>query len=77
MRAINFENLEEAIECYGRENLIPIDSIRQILFYTRHGCQPKFVFENELKPGKITAWFLKAETSHIYRKWCESAPEKN
>ena len=74
MKSINFENLEEAIECYGRENLIPIDNIKQLLFYTKHGCQPKFVFENELKPGKITAWFLKDETRFIYKKWCETAP---
>lgn len=72
MKSISFANLEEAIACYGRENLIPIDSIRQILFYTRNGCQPKFVFENELKPGKITAWFLKSETSFVYKKWCDS-----
>lgn len=77
MRTINFENLEEAIECYGRENLIPIDNLKQVIFYTSHGCQPKFVFENELKPGKITAWFLKGETAYVYKKWCENAPEKN
>lgn len=77
MRTINFESLEEAIECYGRENLIPIDNLRQVIFYTSHGCQPKFVFENELKPGKITAWFLKGETTYVYRKWCESSPKKD
>ena len=77
MKSINFENLEEAIACYGRENLIPIDNLKQIIFYTGHGCQPKFVFENELKPGKITAWFLKNETSFIYKKWCENAPARD
>ena len=77
MKSITFENLEEAIECYGRENLIPIDNIKQLLFYTKHGCQPKFVFENELKPGKITAWFLKDETRFIYKKWCETAPSRD
>lgn len=77
MKNISFDSLEEAIECYGRENLIPIDNIKQIIMYTRHGCQPKFVFENELKPGKITAWFLKDETRFIYRKWCENAPARD
>lgn len=77
MRTINFENLGEAIECYGRENLIPIDNLKQVIFYTSHGCQPKFVFENELKPGKITAWFLKGETAYVYKKWCENAPKKD
>jgi hypothetical protein len=76
MKSISFESLEEAIACYGRENLIPIDNLKQIIFYTSHGCQPKFVFENEIKPGKITAWFLKDETSFIYKKWCEASPKK-
>lgn len=74
MKNIKFDSLDEAIECYGRENLIAIDNIKQIIFYTSHGCQPKFVFENEVKPGKISAWFLKNETSYIYRKWLENAP---
>ncbi len=71
MRAIQFNSLDEAIECYGRSDLIPIDTISQIIFYTAHGCQPKFVWENENKPGKITAWFLKSETRYIYNKWNE------
>lgn len=77
MKNISFSNLEEAISCYGRENLIAIDMLPQIIFYTKHGCQPKFVFENELKPGKITAWFLKDETKYVYKKWGENAPNKS
>lgn len=69
MKIIDFISLEEAIDCYGRENLIPIDCLQQIIFYTRHGCQPRFIWETEGKQGKITAWFLKSETSFIYRKW--------
>ncbi len=75
MKSLSFETLEEAIGCYGRENLIPIDNLKQIIFYTRHGCQPKFVFENEIKPGKLTAWFLKNETNYVYRKWQEEEPK--
>lgn len=69
--AIRFDSLEDAILCYGRGNLIAIDSIKQIIFYTKHGCQPKFIYENEIKPGRITAWFLKDETKYIYDKWIE------
>ena len=76
MKNIKFDSLEEAIKCYGRENLIAIDNIKQILFYTRNGCQPKFVFENEVKPGKIAAWFLKNETSYVYKKWMEKVPSE-
>lgn len=69
MKVIDFKSLDEAIECYGRENLIAIDNLLQIIFYTKNGCQPRFVFENQIKPGKITAWFLKNETNFIYKKW--------
>lgn len=69
MKATPFSSLEEAITCYGRENLIAIDNIKQMIFYTSHGCQPRFIYENEMKPGKITAWFLKNETNFVYQKW--------
>lgn len=73
MKSIKFESLEECINCYGRENLVAIDTISQIIFYTRNGCQPKFVFENELKPGKISCWFLKSETNFVYKKWMSNS----
>ncbi len=73
MKSIKFNSLNDAIECYGRKNLIAIDCIKQIIFYTSYGCQPKFVFENETKPGRITAWFLKSETNYVYKKWLENS----
>jgi len=76
MNKIYFENLDEAISCYGRENLIAIDNIKQIILYTTYGCQPKFIFENENKPGKIAAWFLKSETAYVYKKWLDNDPRK-
>ena len=72
---INFDSLEQVFECYGRENLIAIDNLQQIIFYTRNGCQPKFVYEHELKPGKITCWFLKNETNYVHMKWVENKPK--
>ena len=39
MKTIDFDSLEEAIECYGRDNLVPIDNIKQLIFYAKHGCQ--------------------------------------
>ena len=76
MKSINFITLDECIECYGRDCLIAIDNLAQIIFYTKNGCQPKFVCENELKPGKISAWFLKSETNFIYKKWLWNKPNK-
>lgn len=76
MKTIYFQSLDECIECYGRSNLIAIDNLSQIIFYTKNGCQPRFVWENECKPGKITAWFLKSETKFVYNKWIENHPGK-
>jgi hypothetical protein len=69
MKHLNFNTLEEVFECYGRGNLVAIDYLPQILFYTRHGCQPKFVYESEVKQNKLTGWFLKSETEWVYKKW--------
>lgn len=77
MNNINFKSLDEVIDCYGRENLIAIDNIKQIIFYTLHGCQPRFVYENETKPGKITTWFLKSETNFVYKQWLDNKPTHN
>lgn len=74
MKNINFKSLDEVIDCYGRDNIIAIDCIKQIIFYTKHGCQPKFLCENEVKQGKISAWFLKSETNFVYKKWLANKP---
>lgn len=76
MKQIDFETLEECIECYGRGNLVAVCTLSQIIFYVKHGCQPKFVWENEKTPGKITCWFLKSESQYVYKKWMEHNPSK-
>lgn len=76
MKTIGFETLEEAVECYGRANLIPIDYLPQVIFYIKNGCQPKFVWEKELQAGRVTFWFIKAETTYVYKKWKESNNKK-
>jgi len=77
MTRIQFDSLDEVFECYGRGNLVAIDNIRQVIFYTSHGCQPKYICENELKPGKLTAWFHKDETKYVYQRWQESSQKKD
>lgn len=77
MKTMSFTTLEECIECYGRENLVAIDNLKQVIFFCTHGCQPKFVFENEEKAGKLTCWFLKNETKYIYQRWLKNRPTKD
>lgn len=74
---IRFETLDDAKKCYGKENLIPIDMILQIIFYSKLGCQPVYICESELenKKGKLTCWYLKSETQYVYKKWLENRPE--
>ena len=75
-KKIQFRSLDDCIECYGRENLVAIDTLPQIIFYTSKGVQPKFVSENQTKQGKISCWFLKNETSFVYKLWQESNQKK-
>ena len=44
--------------CYGETNLVPIDTLPQILMYARLNCQPVHVCESELpgKKGRIVCW---------------------
>lgn len=73
---IKFTNLEEAKKCYGEESLIPISEIRQIIYYAKVGCQPKFVWESEKQDGKIVAWYLRSETIYARNRWQETKPVK-
>lgn len=74
---LKFKTLEEAKECYGEDSLIPIDFIKQIIFYTQRGVQPVYICESEKddKKGKLVAWFLNSETQWVYKKWIENRPK--
>lgn len=71
-----FKTLGDAFVEYGRENLIPIDFIKQQLFYAKHGCQPEFIWEKESEPGRLTCWYLKSETQSVYKEWLDNKPQK-
>lgn len=71
---IKIDSLETAFNLYGRDNLVPIDFIKQQIFYAANGCQPEFVWEKEGEPGKITCWYLKSKTHEVYKLWLENRP---
>ena len=78
MKRLNFETLTDVRECYGAENLIAVDTLKQILHYSRNGLQPVFVCESEREhcKGKLVAWYLKSEESYFcYRKWMADKPK--
>lgn len=74
--SIKLETIQDAYECYGQENLVPIDLLKQIIFYTSRGVQPVFTCESEKegKKGQLVCWFLKSETQWVYKKWKENRP---
>ena len=71
---IKLETLQDAFDCYGKENLVPIDLLKQIIFYTSKGVQPVFTCESEKeeRKGQLVCWFLKSETQWVYKKWKEN-----
>ena len=70
------ETKQDVMDCYGEKNLVPIDLIKQIIFYTSRGVQPVFTCESEKedKKGRLVCWFLKSETQWIHKKWKENRP---
>lgn len=72
---VKFKTLDDAVACYGKENLIPITNIKQICAYSRCGCQPKFVWEKEDGSGHLTCWYLKVETLYAQAKWAANRPQ--
>lgn len=69
---MKFESLDDAIKCYGKNNLVAISFLKQIIFYTKHGVQPCFIWESERNKGKLTCWYLKSETEYINKLWKDS-----
>ena len=67
-------NLEEAFDCYGKENLVPITFLKQVKFYIQNCVQPILVYPKEGDDTKLTYWFLKAETQYVKRMWDATKP---
>ena len=40
-------NLEEAFDCYGKDNLVPITFLKQVKYYIQHCVQPILVYPKE------------------------------
>lgn len=71
-----FSNFQEVAECYGDKNLVPITNIKQILFYSKCGVQPKWIDESIENEGKIVAYYLKLESQFAFKKWMANSPNR-
>ncbi|MBT9778849.1 hypothetical protein GPL15_20425 [Clostridium sp. MCC353] len=69
-----FKNLEEVYECYGEHNIIPVTALKQIIFYTSHKIQPKWICESANNEGHICCYFHKGETKKLYSEWLKRRP---
>ena len=77
MSRLKLTTLQDVFDCYGKENLVPIDFLKQVIFYTSKGIQPVFTCESEKskRKGQLVCWFLKSETQWAYQKWKENRPQ--
>lgn len=75
---LKLKTLQDAYDCYGQENLVGIDRLKQALFYIKKGVQPVFTYPSELedRQGHATFWFLKSETQYVFKQWQENRPNK-
>ena len=55
------------IKIYGKENLIKICNIKQIVTYAVLKCQP--VWLDEGYDGELIAYYFKPETSMAWEYW--------
>lgn len=74
MNVIKFKTFADVEEVYGRENLVKIVNLKQILFYCKNGLQPVFIEEGY--QGKLVAWFHKPSTSMVWKYWLETDPKR-
>lgn len=53
---------------YGKENIISLVNIQQILTYADFGVQPKMIFRSEFD-NKIIAYYLQEDTTEVWKMW--------
>ena len=70
---IKFKTFQDVEEVYGKENLVKIVNLKQILFYCKNGLQPVFIDEGY--QGKLVAWFHKPSTSMVWKYWKDNNPK--
>lgn len=72
-----FNSIEEVYECYGKDNIVPITNLRQVIFYTskKYSVQPKWIEESTKTEGHMCFYFHKGETAKCYTAWMENRPQ--
>lgn len=75
---VRLDSVNEAIEHFGRENLIAITFTKQAIFYVKHGVQPVFIYPRTDNERQMVYWFKKsAETAALKKMWDATQPPKS
>jgi len=72
---MRFKTLEEAMEFYGKDNVIALLNLRQILSYAAWGVQPIFICESEFDK-KLVAYYYQPDTDEAWSRWRSAKPTK-
>lgn len=70
---MNLKTPNEVIKHYGKENIVSIVNIAQILFYADENVQPVLIYRSEFDK-KLVAYYLMEDTENAWRKWRRNKP---
>jgi len=73
MIIIKFKTFDDVEKVYGKENLIKLCNLKQILFYSKMNVQPKWIAEGY--KGKLIGYYFKPETEMAWKYWKENKPK--
>ena len=69
---IKFKSFDDVIKVYGKENIIKLVNIKQIVQYAKMQCQPVWIDEGY--NGKLVAYYYRPETQLAWEYWRTHIP---
>lgn len=73
-----FDSLDEVYEAFGKDGVIPITFMPQIIFYlSNYNIQPVWTTPSETNKGQVAFYFIKAETKKPYEAWQKRKEERD
>lgn len=70
---MGFKTPSEVMDCYGRNNVLSLVNLQQILTYADWGVQPVFIFRSEFDK-KLVAYYVQSDTDEVWVKWRNNRP---
>lgn len=77
IKKLPFDSLDEVYEAFGKDGVIAITKMAQIIFYiSRYAIQPVWICPSDTNVGKMAYYFIKPQTKKPYEEWMKSLQEK-